>query len=84
MRIKLRNFIFALYMSGIMSFFMSGVVTLINLEVLKNGLSYHFFSAWFLKAFPSSYLIALPIAIFIVPFVAKLTNATLKRIGHSE
>ncbi|GEM_PF-3859692 len=79
-RVFVRNVIFALYMSLIMSFCMSGVVTFMNFEVLQNGFSSAFFAAWWKRAFPVSYMIALPISLFVVPYIGKLTNLTLNKL----
>ncbi len=75
MKIKIRNIIFALYMSGVMSFCMSGVITWINLRSLEDAPP--FLSSWLTQSFPLSYIVALPIALFVVPLVGKLTNITL-------
>jgi len=60
------NAVFALLMSALMSFLMSGVITVINL-----GLPTDFVTRWLLHAFPSAWIIAFPIALFVVPVVRR-------------
>ncbi|GAA5097865.1 DUF2798 domain-containing protein [Wohlfahrtiimonas larvae] len=54
--------IYSVIVSFCMSFIMSGTVTFISI-----GANGHFFSTWLLKSFPLSYMIALPIALFVIP-----------------
>lgn len=58
--------LFALFMSVLMSFLMSALITLVNL-----GPTPDFFSRWLLYAFPSAWAMAFPIALFVVPVVRR-------------
>lgn len=58
--------IFAFFMSLLMSFLMSGLITLINI-----GFPPDFFAHWLLSAFPFAWGMAFPIALFVVPLVRR-------------
>ena len=61
------NLTFALIMSLMMSVLMSGVITFINLGWVSD-----FFVRWLLHAFPSAWVVAFPISLFVVPVVRHL------------
>ncbi|HCZ18576.1 DUF2798 domain-containing protein [Wolinella succinogenes] len=65
--------VFALLMSLIMSFFMSGVITMLNI-----GLVSDFFYRWLAVAFPGAFIVAFPIALFVVPIVKRLTERLMR------
>ena len=71
---KYHRFVFAFLMSVFMSFIMSGVITFLNL-----GFHEDFFTQWLLVAFPKSLVVAFGVAIFVVPYVAKLTEALMQK-----
>jgi len=48
---------------------MSGVMTMVNL-----GLTEHAFTNWLTRAFPVGFIIALPIALFVVPLVRRFVT----------
>ncbi|HDP88968.1 MAG TPA: DUF2798 domain-containing protein [Thioalkalivibrio sp.] len=50
-----------------MSFLMSGVITFINLGWVSD-----FFVRWLLQAFPSAWVVAFPVSLFVVPVVRRL------------
>ena len=60
------NPIFAFFMSLLMSFAMSALITLVNL-----GFTPGFWARWLLYAFPSAWAMAFPIALFVVPVVRR-------------
>ncbi|ONF42883.1 hypothetical protein BTO32_14490 [Marinobacter lutaoensis] len=73
-RARVRQFIFAFYMSGIMSMMMSGVITVIN-----TGLAAGFFARWG-SAFLVAWGVAFPLVIFVAPLAGRLTEKTLARL----
>lgn len=58
--------VFAFFMSMMMSFLMSGVVTFINLGLVDN-----FLILW-LRAFSRAFVVAFPCVLIVVPFVRKI------------
>ena len=64
---KYFNVVFATFMVLFMSFIMSGIITYVNVGLVSN-----FINKWILSAFPSAFIINLPIALFVVPVVRKL------------
>lgn len=54
--------VYAVIVSFCMSFIMSGTVTFISI-----GANGQFLSTWLFRSFPISYMIALPIALFVIP-----------------
>lgn len=67
------SMVFAFLMASIMSFLMSGVITYINL-----GLQSTFIDDWIFKAFPSAFIVAFPIALFVVPIVKRVVDRLTK------
>lgn len=65
--------VFALLMSLIMSFFMSGVITMLNIGPVSD-----FFYRWLVVAFPGAFIVAFPIALFVVPIVKRLTERLMR------
>jgi hypothetical protein len=63
------NLVFAFVMSLMMSFLMSGAITLINLGWVDDLLV-----RWLLQAFPSAWVIAFPVALFVVPAVRRVVG----------
>ncbi len=70
---KYYSIVFAFLMASIMSFLMSGVITFINL-----GITPTFVDDWMFKAFPSAFIIAFPIALFVVPVVRRVVDRLTK------
>ena len=58
--------LFALLMSVVMSFLMSAFVTLVNL-----GPTSDFLVRWLFHAFPAAWVMAFPLALFVVPVVRR-------------
>ncbi|MGC9457594.1 MAG: DUF2798 domain-containing protein [Halothiobacillaceae bacterium] len=71
---RFHDLVFALLMSMIMSFLMSAVITFTNL-----GLPNDFLERWLLEAFPGAWVVAFPIALFVVPAVRRLTGRLVER-----
>jgi hypothetical protein len=71
---KHSNLLFAFFMSVLMAFLMSGILTAIHL-----GLTPHFIAQW-LHSFTLAWPIAFPAILLIAPvvrkFVAKITEST--------
>ncbi len=63
---KYETIVFAFVMSSLMSFIMSGVITIINIGIPPN-----FIQLW-LKAYGSAFMIAFPTVLFVVPVVRKI------------
>ncbi len=63
---------FAVLMSLFMSFFMSGVITLINLGVVSG-----FFLFW-IEAFWKAWVIAFPTILIVIPQVRKIVKLLVK------
>lgn len=74
---RLRQLIFAFYMSGMMSLLMSGVITAIN-----TGVAGPFLHRW-LAAWLVAWVVAFPLVVFIAPLAGRLTEATLRRFDGS-
>jgi len=75
---RVRQFVFAFYMSGIMSLMMSGIITLIN-----TGLTEGFPERWghaFLVAWGSAF----PLVIFVAPLAGQLTARTLNFLARER
>lgn len=64
--------LFALLMSGFMSFLMSGVISFINVGLVDN-----FISVWGI-AFVNAYAVAFPAVLIVVPIVRKLVVILIK------
>lgn len=71
---KFYRLVFTFLMSAFMSFIMSGIITFLNL-----GFQEDFFMQWLLGAFPKAWAVAFPVVFFIVPYVAKLTEALMQK-----
>lgn len=69
---RYERILFSFLMSSFMSFFMSGIITWINL-----GFVDHFVLIW-LEAFWKAFTIAFPTVFFVVPAVRKLTMRLLR------
>ena len=65
--------LFALLMSGFMSFLMSGVVSFINVGLVDN-----FLKVWGI-AFGNAYAVAFPAVLVVVPIVKKLVFILVKK-----
>ena len=65
---RFETIVFAFFMSLMMSFLMSGVITFINL-----GFVDQFVMLWF-KAFIRAFAVAFPCVLMIVPFVRKIVG----------
>ncbi len=75
---RARQFIFAFYMSGIMSLMMSGIITFLN-----TGLTEGFLQRWgsaFLVAWGSAF----PLVIFVAPLAGRLTARTLNFLARER
>ncbi|WP_372987381.1 DUF2798 domain-containing protein [Marinobacter sp.] len=75
---RVRQFVFAFYMSGIMSLMMSGIITFIN-----TGLIEGFLARWgsaFLVAWGSAF----PLVIFVAPLAGRLTARTLRVLADES
>jgi len=75
---RVRQFVFAFYMSGIMSLMMSGIITFIN-----TGLIEGFLARWgpaFLVAWGSAF----PLVIFVAPLAGRLTARTLRVLADER
>jgi len=70
----MRQLIFGFYMSCMMSFLMSGVITFMN-----TGLDGQFIFRW-LSAFLVAWAVAFPLVTFIAPIAGKLTELTLRQM----
>ncbi len=70
---RLRQLVFGFYMSGMMSFLMSGVITLIN-----TGMDKQFPGRW-LAAWVVAWTVAFPLVTFLAPIAVKLTEISLRR-----
>lgn len=70
---RLRQLVFGLYMSGMMSFLMSGVITLIN-----TGVDRQFPGRW-LAAWLVAWAVAFPLVTLLAPVAVKLTEVSLRR-----
>ncbi|MBY6103649.1 DUF2798 domain-containing protein [Marinobacter nauticus] len=75
---RVRQFVFAFYMSGIMSLLMSGIITLIN-----TGLTEGFFHRWG-AAFAVAWSVAFPLVSFIAPMAGKMADWTMARLFSKE
>lgn len=64
---KYFNLVFATIMALFMSFIMSGIITYVNIGIVDT-----FINQWIFNAFPSAFVVNLPIAIFVVPVVRNL------------
>lgn len=75
---RARQFVFAFYMSGIMSLMMSGIITFLN-----TGLTEGFLQRWgtaFLIAWGSAF----PLVIFVAPLAGHLTARTLNFLAKER
>lgn len=70
---KLRNLVFAFYMSGLMSLCMSAVVTFFN-----TGMDAGFPARW-MGAFLVAWAVAFPLVSLVSPIAQRLTGLTLDR-----
>jgi hypothetical protein len=70
---KYFHVIFAFLMALMMSFLMSGFITLVNIGFVED-----FFARWLMHAFPIAFAIAFPVALFVVPVVRKLVGKIVK------
>lgn len=75
---RVRQFVFAFYMSGIMSLLMSGIITLIN-----TGLASGFLHRWG-AAFAVAWAVAFPLVSFIAPLAGKLADWSMARLFHQD
>ncbi|MGC8121692.1 DUF2798 domain-containing protein [Marinobacter sp. VGCF2001] len=75
---RVRQFIFAFYMSGIMSLLMSGTITFIN-----TGLTEGFVHRWG-AAFLVAWAVAFPLVTFIAPVAGKLADWTMAGLRRKE
>lgn len=71
---RVRQFVFAFYMSCFMSLLMSGTITLIN-----TGLTDGFFHRWG-AAFLVAWAVAFPLVSFIAPLAGKIADWTVARL----
>lgn len=69
---KYQPLVFAFFMALIMSFLMSGVISVINLGVPDNFLTIWFHAWW------SAFVIAFPIVLFVAPMVRKITAKLIR------
>ncbi len=69
---KYEFLLFALLMSGFMSFLMSGVISFINVGLVDNFL--HIWGSSFVMA----YMVAFPSVVLVVPMVRKLVSKLIK------
>ncbi len=70
---RIRQLVFAFYMSGIMSLLMSGVITFIN-----TGMHSGYVYRW-MPAFLVAWAVAFPLVTFIAPLAGKMTAFTMRR-----
>lgn len=70
---RIRQLVFGIYMSGIMSFLLSGVITLLNTGV-DSGFPTRWLAAWLV-----AWAVAFPLVTFIAPLAGRLTDLTLRR-----
>ena len=70
---KYDKYIFALIMGTIMSFIMSFVITFINLGLIDG-----FFFRW-MEAFFKAVICAIPIIVFVAPYVRRVVNIIVKQ-----
>ncbi len=70
---RIRQLVFGFYMSGIMSFLMFGVITLINTGI-DRGFTMRWLAAWLV-----AWGVAFPLVTFIAPLAGRMTEATLRR-----
>ncbi|PPK50914.1 DUF2798 domain-containing protein [Marinobacter persicus] len=75
---RVRRFVFAFYMSGIMSLLMSGIITTIN-----TGISDGFITRWG-AAFLVAWGVAFPLVSFIAPLANKLADRTMAKLFGAE
>lgn len=68
-RYSLFYIVYSVIVSFFMSFIMSGTVTLVSI-----GFSEQFFVTWLSRSFPTSYIIALPTSLFLIPALATPAN----------
>ncbi|PZT48776.1 hypothetical protein B6S12_01610 [Helicobacter valdiviensis] len=71
---KFYRLIFTTLMSLTMSFMMSGIITYLNL-----GFSSDFFSQWLIHSFPKAWVAAFVVAYIVIPRVAKISEALVKK-----
>ena len=69
---KYELLLFALLMSGFMSFLMSGVISFINVGLVEN-----FINIWG-SAFLKAYIVAFPSVVVVVPLVRKLVGKLIE------
>ncbi|MBW7472703.1 DUF2798 domain-containing protein [Marinobacter sp. F4218] len=69
---RVRQLVFGVYMSGIMSFLMSGVITFLN-----TGIDAGFPARW-ATAGLVAWAVAFPLVTFIAPLAGRLTEGTLR------
>ncbi len=70
---RLRQLVFGFYMSGMMSFLMSGVITLMN-----TGMDKDFPGRWF-SSWLVAWAVAFPLVTLLAPVAVKLTEISLRR-----
>ena len=70
---RVRQLVFGIYMSGIMSLLMSGVITLLNTGI-DSGFPARWLAAWLV-----AWAVAFPLVTFIAPLAVRLTEFTLRR-----
>ena len=75
---RIRQFVFAFYMSCMMSLLMSGVITLIN-----TGLADGFFHRWG-AAFLVAWAVAFPLVSFIAPMAGKIADWTMAKVFAND
>ncbi len=66
---KYYSLIFAVFVSLLMSTFMSAALTLVN-----TGFDGQFWTRWLLRAFPVSFLVSLPVSIVIIPPLRRIMD----------
>jgi len=76
--IRIRQFVFSFYMSGLMSLMMSGIITLIN-----TGMATGFLSRWG-AAWAVAWAAAFPLVIFVAPLAGKMADATVQRFSEAD
>lgn len=78
--VLIQTLIFAFLMSSVMSFCMSGVVTFLNL----GGFTEDYLAAWLFKAFPSGFMVALPVSLFVVPIIRAITTKIMRTLFKED
>ncbi len=64
--------VFAFFMSALMAFVMSGVLTLVNVGPVEG-----FFRLW-MRAYLAAWIVAMPTTMLVAPLVRRLTKLTVR------